>query len=217
LTHRQVRALISEVDDAVSVTVILFLAYTGLRWGEMAALKVGSFDMLRRRVNIAEAVAEVRGQLVWDTPKSHERRSVPFPAFLAEPLAVLMQGRGRDDLMFAGPKGAVLRVSTFRPRVFAPAVARCQEKDRDFPTVTPHDLRHSAASLAISAGANVKAVQTMLGHKSAAMTLDTYSDLFPDDLDAVAARLDEVVRAEGVGVLWVRSSPTSGQPTRSGL
>lgn len=217
LTHRQVRALISEVDDAVSVTVILFLAYTGLRWGEMAALKVGSFDMLRRRVNIAEAVAEVRGQLVWDTPKSHERRSVPFPAFLAEPLAVLMQGRGRDDLMFAGPKGAVLRVSTFRPRVFAPAVARCQEKDRDFPTVTPHDLRHSAASLAISAGANVKAVQTMLGHKSAAMTLDTYSDLFPDDLDAVAARLDEVVRAEGVGVLWVRGSPTSGQPTRSGL
>ena len=159
----------------------------------------------------------MRGQLVWDTPKSHERRSVPFPALLAEPLAALMQDRGRDDLMFAEPKGAVLRVSTFRPRVFAPAVARCQEKDRDFPTVTPHDLRPGAASLAISAGANVKAVQTMLGHKSAAMTLDTYSDLFPDDLDAVAARLDEVVRAEGVGVLWVRGSPTSGQPTRSGL
>ena len=84
----------------------------------------------------------MRGQLVWDTPKSHERRSVPFPALLAEPLAALMQDRGRDDLMFAEPKGAVLRVSTFRPRVFAPAVAPCQEKDRDFPTVTPHDLRH---------------------------------------------------------------------------
>jgi integrase len=92
--------------------------------------------------------------------------------------------------------------------VFAHAVARCQEKDRDFPTVTPHDLRHTAASLAISAGANVTAVQTMLGHKSAAMTLDTYSDLFPDDLDAVAARLDEAVRAQGVGFLWVRCSPT---------
>ena len=39
----------------------------------------------------------------------------------------------------------------------------------------------------------------MLGHKSAAMTLDTYSDLFPDDLDAVAAKLDEAVRAQGVG------------------
>ena len=53
-----------------------------------------------------------------------------------------------------------------------------------------HDLRHTAASLAISAGANVKAVQRMLGHASAAMTLDTYADLFDDDLDAVATALD---------------------------
>jgi integrase len=58
------------------------------------------------------------------------------------------------------------------------------------PGLTIHDLRHTAASLAISAGANVKAVQRMLGHASAAMTLDTYAGLFPDDLDDVADRLD---------------------------
>jgi integrase len=58
--------------------------------------------------------------------------------------------------------------------------------------VTIHDLRHTAASMAISAGANVKAVQRMLGHASAAMTLDTYADLFDDDLDAVSDRLDSV-------------------------
>jgi integrase len=57
------------------------------------------------------------------------------------------------------------------------------------PRLTPHDLRHTAASLAISAGANVKAVQRMLGHASAAMTLDTYADLFDEDLDAVAIAL----------------------------
>ena len=57
--------------------------------------------------------------------------------------------------------------------------------------VTPHDLRHTAASLSISAGANVKAVQTMLGHASAVLTLDTYADLFPDDLELVSAALDE--------------------------
>jgi integrase len=51
-------------------------------------------------------------------------------------------------------------------------------------------IRHTAASLAISAGANVKTVQRMLGHSSAAMTLDTYADLFDDDLDAVAIALD---------------------------
>jgi integrase len=59
------------------------------------------------------------------------------------------------------------------------------------PTMTLHALRHTAASLAISSGANVKAVQRMLGHASASMTLDVYSDLFDDDLDAIAGRLDE--------------------------
>lgn len=58
------------------------------------------------------------------------------------------------------------------------------------PRITPHDLRHTAASLAISAGANVKAVQRMLGHASAVMTLDTYADLFEDDLGSVAEVLD---------------------------
>ena len=55
---------------------------------------------------------------------------------------------------------------------------------------TAHALRHTAASLAISAGANVKVVQRMLGHSSAAMTLDVYADLFDTDLDAVAKRMD---------------------------
>ena len=60
--------------------------------------------------------------------------------------------------------------------------------------MTVHDLRHTAASLAVSAGANVKAVQRMLGHASAAMTLDVYADLFDDDLDAVADALDAAVQ-----------------------
>ena len=56
----------------------------------------------------------------------------------------------------------------------------------------------------------MKAVQTMLGHRSAAMTLDTYSDLFPDDLDAVAAKLDEADRAQGVG-FFVGAQRAGGQ------
>ncbi len=67
---------------------------------------------------------------------------------------------------------------------------RAQAEDPKFPRVTPHSLRHTAASLAVSAGANVKAVQRMLGHASAAMTLDVYSDLFDDDLNSVAVALD---------------------------
>ncbi|WP_280254683.1 tyrosine-type recombinase/integrase [Nocardia wallacei] len=197
LTHVQVEQLAREVTEAS--TAIRLLAYTGLRWGEMAALRVSSFDMLRRRVNILEAVAEVQGRAVWSTTKTHERRSVPFPKFLTDELSRLMKGKARDALVFTSPEGALLRVSTYRKRVFAPAVARLRDPKRPgsggFPYISPHDLRHTAASLAISAGANPKAVQTMLGHKSAAMTLDTYADLFPDDLESVAEALDTAARS----------------------
>jgi integrase len=64
-------------------------------------------------------------------------------------------------------------------------------------------MRHTAASLAVSAGANVKAVQRMLGHAKASMTLDTYADLFDDDLTAVAERLEEIV-----GKMWAQGGQT---------
>jgi integrase len=72
----------------------------------------------------------------------------------------------------------------FRRYTFDPAVEAA-----GLAGITPHDLRHTAASLAVSAGANVKAVQRMLGHQSAAMTLDVYSGLFDADLDGVAERM----------------------------
>lgn len=199
LTHQQVAELAAAV--ARDGLVIRFLAYTGLRYGEMAALRVQDFDMLRRRVNIRQSVTEVAGKLTWSTPKTHERRSVPFPRFLVVELAARMEGRNRGDLVFTAPAGGVLRIATFRTRILNPAVDKLRGLDddgnptTDWPRPTLHDLRHTAASLAISAGANVKAVQTMLGHKSAAMTLDTYADLFPDDLEAVADAFDAAVQA----------------------
>ncbi|WP_431233554.1 tyrosine-type recombinase/integrase [Mycolicibacterium psychrotolerans] len=197
LSHEQVVALASSVDRHGEV--VRFLAYTGLRWGEMAALRVQDFDMLRRRVNVSRSVTE-SGGLVWSTPKSWERRSVPFPATLCDDLAGLMVGKGRDQLVFADLRGGVLRNSNWRDRVFRPAVLRCQATDPTFPTITPHDLRHTAASLAVSARANVKAVQRMLGHAKASMTLDTYADLFDEDLDEVADRLDAAIRATADGL-----------------
>jgi integrase len=194
LTHAQVAALAGVVER--NPEVVRLIAYSGLRWGQMAALRVQDFDMLRRRVNVSRSVTEASGSgLVWSTPKSWERRSVPFPAALADELAALMIGKGRDDLVFTDLRGGVLRNSNWRARVFTPAVGACQKADETFPSITPHDLRHTAASLAISAGANVKAVQRMLGHAKASMTLDVYADLFDDDLDAVAVNLDAAITA----------------------
>jgi integrase len=110
---------------------------------------------------------------------------VPIPRFLADELAVQLAGKAPGDLLFTAPEGGVLRNTNFRPRFFDPIAEKA-----GLPGLTPHELRHTAASLAIAAGANVKAVQQMLGHASAAMTLDTYAGLFADDLDTVADQLD---------------------------
>jgi integrase len=159
----------------------------------MAALRVQDFDMLRRRVNVSRSVTE-SGGLQWSTPKSWERRSVPFPTALAGELAALMIGKDRDDLVFTDLRCGVLSNSNWRARVFRPAIERCQALDDTFPAITPHDLRHTAASLAVSVRANVKAVQRMLGHARASMTLDTYADLFDEDLDEVADRSNDAIR-----------------------
>jgi integrase len=111
---------------------VRFLAYTGLRWGEMAALRVGDFDMLRRRVNVSRSVTEFNG-LVWSTPKSGERRSVPFPAALAAELSALIVGEGREDLVFASQRGVVLRVSNYRKRFFTAAVEKWPGHRQDIP------------------------------------------------------------------------------------
>ncbi|QLQ37309.1 tyrosine-type recombinase/integrase [Micromonospora robiginosa] len=126
----------------------------------------------------------------------------PLPRFLVEPIAARIAGRSGDELVFTSPAGGVLRNNNFRRRVFDRAAVSV-----GLAGLTPHELRHTAASLAVAEGANVKAVQRMLGHASAAMTLDVYADLFEDDLDQMADRLDRAAgraaadsaRTAGVG------------------
>lgn len=187
LTHEQVDLLVSESEQP---DLTLALAYTGLRWGEIAALRVHHLDLLRKRIAVEENAVIVRGTYVTGTPKSGHRREVPIVAFLIPRLARLCEGKGRD--------GYVFNSEPFPPRYphaasgwFIRSVRAAQKIDPTFPTLTPHAMRHTAASLAISAGANVKAVQRMLGHASATQTLDVYADLFDDDLDSVAMRMSE--------------------------
>ena len=117
--------------------------------------------------------------------------------------------------MFTSPDGGPLRVNNFRTRYFDRAAARA-----GLPGLTPHELRHTAASLAVSAGANVKAVQRLLGHASASMTLDVYSGLFDDDLEAVADLLDvgaARARADRRGLLLTKLvyGGPAGDPDRA--
>jgi integrase len=205
LTHDEVEQVAGAAGDHADA--IRLLAYTGLRFGEMAPLRVRRVDFLRRRLTVAESATEVGGRIQFGTPKTHQQRTVPLPSALAEPLARRCEGKLPDDLLITAPTGTVLRLRNWRRLVFDPAV-----KTAGFIDVTPHDLRRTAASLAVASGANVKSVQHMLGHVSAAMTPDVYSGLFDDDLTALADRMDAAAQAATearVGAMWRRARTKS--------
>jgi integrase len=140
------------------------------------------------------------------------RRTVRLPRSVAEELGGYLAGRphGPGDLVFTAPRGGPLRESKFVPGRFKPAIGAANEAlaqlDPDGrPAPLPeelrlYDLRHTAASLMIRQGASVKAVQRQLGHATASITLDTYGHLFPDELDALAGRLEDA-RADALATL----------------
>ena len=166
--------------------LVWFLGWSGLRFGEAAALKVGRVDAGRRRIRVEESITDVGGRLVLGPPKTHETRTVIVPRFVVERIVPLLNDKDHDTLVFTAPQGGPVRLNNFRRRVFTPAASAIGK-----PELVPHDLRDTAASLAISTGASIKAVQRMLGHASAAMTLDTYGSLFEEDLEALADRIEE--------------------------
>ena len=198
LTHDQVAALADAAGEKRAL--VLVLAYCGLRWGEAIGLRVKHLDLLRKRVTVVENAVQVNMEMHVGTPKSHKSRSVPIPGFVVEELARQCEGKGRDDLVFPGRDGDYLKRSVSFTGWFTKAVEKS-----GVPRLTPHDLRHTCASLSIAAGANVKSLQRMLGHASAAMTLDTYSDLFEDDLDSVGNALDQAVSRPSVAKVWPKA------------
>jgi integrase len=146
LNHEEIERLATASGEYS--TLVYLASYTGLRWGELTALRVRDVDALRRRLAVS-----------------------------------LLFGDGIDYL--GRPRSSGASRSRFMTALDTARLER----------MTVHDLRHTAASLAISSGANVKAVQRMLGHASAAMTLDVYADLFDDDLDTVSVSLNDARNA----------------------
>ncbi|AXO25204.1 MULTISPECIES: site-specific integrase [Mycobacterium avium complex (MAC)] len=184
--------------------LVYVLAFCGLRWGEAIALRVRDVEFLRRRLVVAENAVQLGVDHAVGQTKGRAVRSVPVPSFVLDELSPLCSDKEPGWLVFAGPDGKYLPRPKSSGGWFAGAVKRSKVQP-----ITPHDLRHTAASLAVSAGVNVLALQRMLGHKSAKVTLDTYADLFDTDLDAVAVTLHKSYSLEkcgqSVGTEWAGS------------
>lgn len=183
--------------------LVLTLAYTGLRWGEMVALRVKDIEFLRRRISVHDNAVQLGVDHAEGLTKSRRGRSVPAPQFILDLLSVQCRGKQPEDLVFPGPEGRYLPRPKSDGGWFIGAVKRAGVQ-----RITPHDLRHTTANLAISSGVNVLALARMLGHTSAKVTLDTYADLFDTDLDAVAVTMNDAYSQASVVKMWPES--TSG-------
>ena len=192
LTHVELLMLARATDRFETLTLVL--GYCGLRFGEAVAL---------RRRNVGDRVLTVRSSatavtgkgIVESTTKTKRDRHVPVP----EPVWQRLQAELPADpnaLVFPGRKGGFLPLGEYR-WAFDNA---CE--DVGIEGLVPHGLRHTTASLAISAGANVKVVQRLLGHATAAMTLDRYGHLLNDDLSDVADALGKAIDSTAVSLRY---------------
>jgi site-specific recombinase XerD len=188
LTPEEVRRLADAIEDRYRV-LIYTAAYTGMRWGELAGLRVPRLDLLRGTIDITEALTEVNGTIRTGPTKTGKSRTVSIPGFLVQLLAELLTTFPADErYVFSGAQGGPLRRS-FYPRHYKPAVNRAGLP----PSLRFHDLRHTCAALLIAQGAHPKEIQERLGHSTIQLTFDRYGHLLPT--------LDERLR-EGLDATW---------------
>jgi integrase len=187
LTAREV----AELTDACGAQgdVVLILAYSGLRFGELTGLNVEDVDVDARRIRVRRSITQVGGRLVEGNPKADAgRRSVPIPERLVPALKARLDNRPPGAPAIASPHGARLGLENWKSAVnWKAAVAKLGRE-----ALRVHDLRHTYASLSRRAGADLRLLQKAMGHASITVTAQTYADLFDDELDNIAAALDSL-------------------------
>ncbi len=164
-------------------TLALVLTFTGARWGELVDLRVSALD--GRRLHLGPSISTVAGRQIPGDGKAHRHRDVVLPPTILSRITALTEGREPDDLLFPARRGGRWHHSAWR-RCWQRACEQAKVK----PVPTTHQMRHTAATLAIAAGADIKVVQEMVGHATATLTLDVYGHLRAGRLEAVADAMD---------------------------
>ena len=189
---RKARTLTPEEYDAILASLppqhrvmVETAINTGLRWGELIALKPRHFDLIKRTLTVEETVVEVSiknsptgaRMLTKPYPKDNEVRTMELPPDLVDQLADSINSRrlGPNDLLFATREGTPISRNTFRTRIWRPAI---KASGIDF-AVRVHDLRHAHASWLLSGGSDLKSVMDRMGHAQITTT-QKYLHALPD-------------------------------------
>jgi integrase len=189
----------SEVERLASYCtegrLVAFAALTGLRQGEVFAVRRSAVDLPNRVIRVE---GSARGGATSKT-KTGRKRVVALTVAAAELIAeqIVTRHGGPLDLVFPSPTGAMWRKDNFMARVFRPAVRRAELDGLTF-----HDLRHTYASLMVASGASPHVIAEQLGHRDARLVLQRYGHLYPGASRQAAVDLDLYLQAVGVGQAW---------------
>ncbi len=202
----QVEALAEAIEPRFRA-LIYTAAYTGMRWGELAALRVERLNLLRGMVDVVESMSEINGHIEIQPTKTGRPRTLSLPRSLCELLGEHL-GRypSEDGFVFSSTEGKPLR-RNFYNRHYLPAQVKsgldpdlclctnrqCEERHR--PLYRFHDLRHTCAALLIAQGAHPKEIQERLGHSTITLTFDRYGHLLPSLDERLREGLDEMIRS----------------------
>jgi len=182
---------VAALADAITPyyrTFILTAAYTGMRQGELHALRVKRVNLTQATLTVAESAAVVRGEVQFVPPKTRAgERELWLPPFLVKLLTEQMAGKSDDDFVFARPNGDPLRQGDYYHQHFKRAVKVALPKKKH--GLRFHDLRHTHATMLIAQGVNFKVISQRLGHSSIAITIDRYGHVNEKDQEELVTGL----------------------------
>ena len=188
LTIEQLDQLANHINPHFK-TLVLSAGYLGLRQGELFGLRPNNLLLGEGKLRVVEqllgnASPPARG----DLKTKASRRTVTIPAFLIPELEEQLAQRASTEYVFTAIEGGPIHKSVFNRRYWQPTRVAAGHPDLRF-----HDLRHTAAAIAIQTGASPKAIQARLGHSSIEVTFDRYGHLMPGLDEQLASGIDQLV------------------------
>jgi integrase len=200
LSADDTRRLLEAAGEYRLEALYILAVHTGMRQGEMLALRWQDVDMENAVVSVRRTLTRNGGKVAFGEPKTKKsRRSIRLTPQAVEALRSHLERQLRDmeilgdryqdqGLVFTTDTGGPINPSNLRQRSFAALLKRAGLRHMRF-----HDLRHTCATLLLSRGVHPKFVQELLGHATIAITLDTYSHVMPSMGDATAKAMEDAL------------------------
>ncbi len=206
--HREMAILSTEQSARLLETIkhtrvywpVLLALSTGMRRGEVLALRWKNVDLDRATLRVMESLEQTKAGLRFKAPKTERTRAITLPAFAVEGLRRLKRRQAEELLMLGTRQNGETIVCSradglpLQPRSLTHQFTYLVSRAKDLPRVRFHDLRHSHATHLLLAGVHPKVAQERLGHSTITTTLDLYSHVTDTMQSDAAARLDEAFR-----------------------